>query len=174
MPNIVDRQHANLPVFGLPRSSDLRRWVSLDSHGSGYFFGLAHGEPPPDAGPLIVVGILSQSEESRASWFAPRDTLANMLILGVHSRDDPAFHHDSRDQLAIERVMHNIDPDTNWGQRTLDLNGDPVIFESREMSGDWVGFADIGGEYLWIHAQQPGTQPIGIVRLDDLTPYLPG
>src|ERR1700722_14539913 len=117
MPDISDRQRADLPVYGLPGSSNLRRWVSLDSHGSGYLFGLAHGEPRPAAGPLIVVGILSRSDESRAPWFAPRDTLANMLILGVQSRENPAFHHDSRDQRVIERVMQDLDPDAGWARR---------------------------------------------------------
>lgn len=167
----VTRRHLDgRPVFGLPDSFTGRRWLSQEGSNR---FGLAHGEPRPDPAPLITVGVLGRTDgDENGGRVDVYDTLGTLLLVAERSRNDPAFQYETRDQDAIVRALASVGGPDEWGPITIELDGAPAEFRRCERCGDWIAFRDLGGECLWVHAEQPDGRPISIVTLSDITSYL--
>ena len=110
--------------------------------------------------------------DERGGYVDVYDTLATLLVLAERSRNDPAFQTATRDQAAIEREMKSLPGPDAWKPTILELNGTPSGFLRCERGGDWIAFRDLGGECLWVHAEQPDGTPFAIVAISDITPYL--
>jgi hypothetical protein len=167
----VTRRHQDgRPVFGLPGSFTGRRWLSQEGSDD---FGLAHGEPRPDQAPLITVGVLGRTDvDENGGRVDVYGTLGTYLLLAERSRNDPAFQYESRDQDAIVRALGSVGGPEEWEPITIELDGAPAEFRRCERCGDWIAFRDLGGECLWVHVEQPNGEPVSIVTLNDITPYL--
>jgi hypothetical protein len=167
---LIRRHQEGRPIFGLPVSFTGQRWLSRDGSDD---FGLAHGKSRPDPEPLITIGLLGGAKlEDRGGHIDVHDTLGTFLLLAERSRNDPAFQHGTRDQDAIERAMALVPGPEAWQPTLIEVDGVPAEFLRCGRDSDWIAFRDLGGECLWIHAQQPDGTPISIVTINDITPYL--
>lgn len=161
------RQKQGRPIFGLPSTFAGRRWLSEYSDSGDV--ALAHGEPRPHSSPLITIGIVSNPS---IGWIDVYGTLGTRLLLAERARNDPAFQFETRDQAVIEREMRAVPGPDAWTSTALELDGSPHEFQRAERAGDWVAFTEVDDEWLWVHVEQPDGDPVSVVKIGDITPYL--
>lgn len=167
---LMRRQQEGRPIYGLPSSFTGRRWLLREGVED---FGLAHGDPRPSPLPLITVGVLGGTDLDERGWgIDVYGTLGNFLLLAERSRNDPAFQYETRDREAIEKALASVPGPDEWVPTTIALDGAALTFMRCERGGDWIAFRDLGGECVWVHAEQPDGANISLVSLDEVTPYL--
>jgi hypothetical protein len=132
---------------------------------------LAHGNPRPDPGPLMEVGV-TRKRSSENSWVDVYDWMGRTLIVAERSRNDPAFQFETRDQAIIDRELASVPGPDAWQPATLEIDGVRSRVQRLERNGDWVAIYDLGEEWLHIHVQQPDSRPVAVTTITDITPYL--
>jgi hypothetical protein len=165
---LTERQQAGLAIFGLGAEFEGPRWISQG--GAGHVV-LAHGNPRPDPGPLVEVGVIPK-RRSENSWVDVHDWMGRTLIVAERSRNDPAFQFETRDQAIIDRELASVPGPAAWQPATLEINGAPCRVQRVERNGDWVAIYDLGEEWLHVHVQQPDSRPVTVTTITDITPYL--
>ena len=165
---LTERQQAGLPIFGLGPEFVGARWVS---QGGADSVVLAHGNPRPDPGPLVEVGVI-RKRYSENSYVDIHDWMGRTLIVAERSRNDPAFQFETRDQAAIDRALASVPGPDGWQPATLEIDGAPSRVQRLERDGDWVAIYDLGEEWLHVHIQQPDLRPVAVTTITDITPYL--
>jgi hypothetical protein len=113
--------------------------------------------------------MLTRCDENRC--VDVHDTLATILMLAERSRTDPAFQHATRDQAAIEGELSNVPGPDAWRPSEIGVDGAPRPFARLDRGEDWIAFCDLGGECLYVHAQQPDGSFFSLVTVTDITPY---
>jgi hypothetical protein len=168
---VAQRHEEGRAIFGLPSSFRGHRWLSREGTDS---FALAHGEPRPDPGQLITIGVQGGTNpDERGRYVDIYGTLATQLLLAERSRNDSAFQYETRNQELIDAAFASLPGPEVWEPTTIDLDGGPAEFLRCERGGDWIAFRDIGdGECLWVHVEQPDNSPVSIITIDDIAPYL--
>jgi hypothetical protein len=99
------------------------------------------------------------------------DTLGTILMLAERTRNDPEFHHATRDQAAIVRELAAVPGREPWRPFEIEIDGVPKPFQRQDRAGDWIAFHDLGDECLYVHVEQPDGAAVSIVTVSDVTRY---
>jgi hypothetical protein len=146
------------PVYGLDDRWQGRRWIGGfgSSNSELRNLELAHGDPHDPASPLVRVDTTTEGT-------LVAQTLVQTLWLesGAHTE-------------AMRSTFEARDPVATWDELTFAIDRAPQPFRSLRSTVTWVATGAVGDVVLSIVGRHVDPTSVGLVRVDDLEPYLAG